>query len=97
MTATESPDGRYLHYAKDAAAPSSIWRVPVEGGTEDRIADGLSYSLNFVVGDRGLYFAAVPDGADKASIDFSEFATGKRRSVPRLGRPGCGCDVSCRK
>ena len=84
-TATESPDRRYLYYAKDSASsPSSIWRVPVEGGKEERIADGLSYSLNFVVGERGLYFLAVGDAPHKTSIDFFEFATGARTTIVDL-------------
>ena len=68
--ATESPDRRYLYYAKDFSSPGSIWRVPVEGGTEERIAEGLSDPENFVVGDRGLYFLAVGDARHKTSIDF---------------------------
>jgi hypothetical protein len=47
----------------------------------------LTYSLNFVVGDRGLYFLAVGDGPHKASIDFFEFATGSRRPIIDLQRP----------
>ena len=86
-TATESPDGRYLYYAKDFSSPGSIWRVPVEGGREGRIAEGLSDPLNFVVGDRGLYFVAVGDARHKTSIDFFEFATGSRRTVVDLGKP----------
>ena len=83
-TATESPDGRYLYYAKDASSPTSIWRVPVEGGAEERVTDGLSYSLNFVVTDRGLYFLAVGDAPEKTSIDFFEFATGRRTRIVDL-------------
>jgi len=83
-TATESPDGRYLYYAKDARSPTSIWRVPVEGGAEERVIDGLSYSLNFVVTDRGLYFLAVGDAPEKTSIDFFEFATGRRTRIVDL-------------
>ena len=54
--ATESRDG-FLYYAKQVAA--SIWRVPVDGGAEVHVVDGLSYSLNFAVGERGLYFVAL--------------------------------------
>jgi Tol biopolymer transport system component/predicted Ser/Thr protein kinase len=83
-TATESPDGRYLYYAKDCSSPTSIWRMPVEGGAEERVADGLSYSLNFVVAGRGLYFLAVEDAPEKTSIDFFEFATGTRTRIVDL-------------
>src|SRR4030095_12168490 len=82
--AAESPDRRYLYYANDFSSPSSIWRVPVEGGREEPIAAGLSYSLNFVVGDRGLYFLAAGDARHKTSIDFLEFATGSRTTIADL-------------
>jgi eukaryotic-like serine/threonine-protein kinase len=83
-TATESPDGRYLYYAKDFSSPSSIWRVPIGGGREERIVDGLSYALNFVVGDRGLFFVTAGHARNKASIDFFEFATGSRTTIVDL-------------
>jgi hypothetical protein len=61
--------------------------VPVGGGTEERVAGGLSYSLNFVVPDRGLYFLAVGDAPNETSIDFFEFATGERTRIVDLGKP----------
>jgi Tol biopolymer transport system component len=87
LTATESPDGRFLYYAKHEGLPTSIWRVPLGGGEEKLIADGLSYALNFVVGDRGLYFLAVGNAQNKTSIDFFEYATGKRTTLLNLGKP----------
>jgi Tol biopolymer transport system component len=86
LTATESPDGRFLYYAKHEGLPTSIWRVPLAGGKEKSIADGLSYALNFVVGARGLYFLAVGDAPNKTSIDFVEYATGKRTTLLNLGK-----------
>ena len=82
-TATESPDRRYLYYAKDFSSPGSIWRVPVEGGREERIADGLSYSLNFVVGDRGLFswLPAMRDMKHRSIFSSSRPAHGSRSST----------------
>ena len=60
---------------------------PIEGGAEERVADGLSYSLNFVVADRGLYFLTVRDAPEKTSIDFLEFATGTRTRIVDLRKP----------
>jgi Tol biopolymer transport system component len=87
LTATESPDGRFLYYAKDEGSPTSIWRVPVGGGEEKLMVDGLSYALNFVAGDRGLYFLAVVNASNQSSIDFFEYATGKRTTLLKLGKP----------
>jgi Tol biopolymer transport system component/DNA-binding winged helix-turn-helix (wHTH) protein len=86
MTPAESPDGRFLYYAKDAGSPTSIWRIPIGGGEETKIADGLSYSTNFVVAERGLYFLAVGGAPHDTSIDFYEFATGKRTRLLVVGK-----------
>ncbi len=87
LTATESPDGSFLYYAKDARSPTTIWRVPVGGGMETQVVDRLSYSINFVVADRGLYFVAVGDTPEQTSIDFVDFSTSRRTSLVRLGKP----------
>jgi hypothetical protein len=50
------------------------------------IVDGLSYAANFVVGDRGLYFLALGNAPYKTSIDFLEYATGKRTTLINLGK-----------
>ena len=86
LAAIESRDG-FLYYSKDAATPSSIWRVPVDGGAEVPVVDGLSYSNNFAVGERGLYFVAVGDTEEKPSVDFFDVATGKRSRLVRLDKP----------
>jgi Tol biopolymer transport system component/DNA-binding winged helix-turn-helix (wHTH) protein len=85
-TATESVDGRYLYFSKYDDSPTAIWRMPTGGGDERLVVDDLSYSLNFVVGDKGLYFIAVGDTPAKTSIDFYEFATGKRTTLLTLGK-----------
>jgi Tol biopolymer transport system component len=94
-TATESPDRRFLYYAKQSAG-RSIWRVPVEGGEETPVVEGLSHSLNFVVAERGLYLLAGRSIARlPASIDFFEYATGKRMTRLALGTAaGAGMALS---
>ena len=84
-TATESLDRRFLYYAIHRA-PSAIWRVPVDGGDEQPVVEGLSYPLNFVVGTRGIYFLAIGDVPNETSIDFFEFATGRRKTLLKLGK-----------
>jgi Tol biopolymer transport system component len=85
MTPAESPDGRFVYYASDGS-PTSLWRLPVGGGEETKIADGLSHAQNFVVARRGIYFLAVGDAPHKTSIDFYEFATGRRTTLLSLGK-----------
>jgi Tol biopolymer transport system component/DNA-binding winged helix-turn-helix (wHTH) protein len=86
LTAEESPDRRTLYYAK-AGSPSTIWSVPLDGGDDVQLLDGLSYADNFVVGDRGIYFLAVGDLPTKTSIDFFEFSTGRRATLAKVGKP----------
>jgi hypothetical protein len=83
--ARESPNGRFLYYAKPAF-PTTIWRIPIGGGEEEHVADGLSFPLNFVVGTRGLYFVAVDDAPSRMSIDFVDFATGRRTTLATIGK-----------
>jgi len=83
--ARESPDGRFLYYAKPGM-PSTIWRIPIGGGEEEHVADGLSFPMNFVVGTRGLYFVAVGDAPSKMSIDFVDFGTGRRRTLATIAK-----------
>jgi Tol biopolymer transport system component/DNA-binding winged helix-turn-helix (wHTH) protein len=86
IAAVESRDG-YLYYAKDAPSPPSIWRVPVDGGgAEEPVVDGLSYSINFAVGTRGLYFVALNDTAAGPSVDFFDFSTRRRSTLVRLDK-----------
>ncbi len=84
--AIESPNG-FLYYAKSAGSPSSIWRVPIAGGAEVPLVDGLSYSLNFAVSARGLYFVALNQTPDRPSVDFLDFRTGQRSTLVRLDKP----------
>ncbi len=39
-----------------------------------------------MVADRGIYFLALGDTAQKTSIDFFEFATGRRTTVLNVGK-----------
>jgi Tol biopolymer transport system component/DNA-binding winged helix-turn-helix (wHTH) protein len=84
--AIESGDG-FLYYAKRPESPSSIWRVPVDGGAEVAVVDGLSYSINFAVTARGLYFVAINGTPDHPSVDFLDFRSGQRSTLVRLDKP----------
>ena len=66
---------------------TTIWRLPLDGGDEVQLVDGLSYQVNFVVADRGIYFLAVGNLPTQTSIDFLEFSTGRRATLAKVGRP----------
>ena len=86
QSAQESPDRRFLYYAKNGS-PTTIWRVSLDGTDDRALLDGVSYPNNFVVGDRGIYFLAVGDAPTKTSIDFFEFSTGHRTTLAKVGKP----------
>jgi Tol biopolymer transport system component len=83
--AQESIDKQFLYYAKPST-PTEIWRVPVAGGEEQRVVGGLSRPMNFVVVEHGIYFIAVGDAPSKTSVDFFDFATGKRKMLAPIGK-----------
>jgi Tol biopolymer transport system component len=86
-TAIESPDGRYLYYARNDPSGCAVWRVPVGGGEEQPVVDGLSHPLNFVVATRGIYFLGVGNRRNETSLDFYDYASGKRSKLVTVGKP----------
>ncbi len=69
----ESPDGKYLYYTKAGFSPG-IWKMPVEGGEETPVLQGLRlYHSAWAVVDDGIYFINDPPGA----IEFFSFATNR--------------------
>jgi hypothetical protein len=52
-----------------------------------QVVDRLSYPLNFVVSDNGIYFVAVGDAPSRTSIDFFDFRTGTRTTLTTIGKP----------
>jgi Tol biopolymer transport system component/DNA-binding winged helix-turn-helix (wHTH) protein len=82
--AFESADARWLYYAKETR-PISIWRVPVEGGEETKILDGLSDYFNFAVTAKGIYLLALR--GPNPSIEFFDLATHKTTLLHTLDRP----------
>jgi Tol biopolymer transport system component len=82
----ESPDGLWLYYAKDPASPTSIWKVPVAGGTEVKVLDGLSYSLNFAVAEKGIYFLSVGDKPNASNLEFYDLHTGSRARLRTIDK-----------
>jgi Tol biopolymer transport system component len=86
VAASESPDGKFLFYAKAPVIPTAIWRVPISGGEETLVADGLSYSLNFAVAKHGLYFVEL-DGTNRTSVVLVDYRTGKQTTLAVVGKP----------
>jgi len=49
--------------------------------------ENLSYSLKFSVSDRGFYFLFLNGAPSKTSVEFFDFATGKRNTLMKAGKP----------
>jgi Tol biopolymer transport system component len=95
-TALESPDGKWLYYAKGdlPASTTTLWKMPVNGGEEDQVLPAVFWRDFFPVKD-GIYFIPMPRGYRKSSIQFLNFATGKVKVVaPMSGPPAEGLSVS---
>ena len=84
IAASEAADG-FLYYARAGQSPTSIWRMPVAGGPETLVVEGLSYSVNFAVGDRGLYFVSTGESIYDAAVEYLEFGSLTRTRLAGLG------------
>ena len=74
----ESPDGRWLYYAKRPRF--DLWKAPVAGGAETRVLENLSYCYNYVPTSQGVYFVRAGlanNGPAETAVAYLDFATGK--------------------
>jgi hypothetical protein len=84
FAAFESPDARYVYYAKGQNAPG-IWRVPVEGGEETQVLDqpiagGWGY---WAVVDSGIYFINI-EVKSHPILEFFSFVTGQVKQITAM-------------
>jgi Tol biopolymer transport system component len=73
FAAFESPDERFLYYAKGLTVPG-LWRVPVDGGEEVEVINSLEagYWGYWVVLENGIYYL---DTTTKPGIAFFDLTT----------------------
>ena len=83
--AVESKDGRFLYYAK-SGYDTELWRRGVNGGREELILPSLSTSDNFAVMREGIVFIPRIDVAQRSTIEFLDFSTGKSKVLMRLNK-----------
>jgi Tol biopolymer transport system component/DNA-binding winged helix-turn-helix (wHTH) protein len=83
FAALESYDGKALYYSRFEGG--GIWRVPVDGGSEDRITEALhrGYWGHFAVSEAGLYLLDV-DVNPSPTILYYNFQTRQLTPVLRL-------------
>jgi Tol biopolymer transport system component len=83
FAAFESYSGKMLYYSRFEGG--GIWRVPVDGGPEERITEGLhlAYWGDFAVTEAGLYLLDV-DADPSPTILYYNFQTRQLTPVLRL-------------
>jgi Tol biopolymer transport system component len=94
----ESPDGKFLYYARDHVN-TSLWRVPAEGGEEVKILDELAGSDFFDVADDGIYFLPFweyyPSRPPPIPVQFHRFGARNSETVGEIWlQPTLGFSVS---
>ena len=95
LHAEESVDQKWVYYSKNAESPTSIWKVPRDGGEETLVIDGLSYSTNFMPAEKGIYFISGKLGSDgRAAIEFYDFSTSRRKVLAAIDKPTWGIALS---
>lgn len=82
-----SPDGKFVYYAKGPTV-SGLWRVPVEGGAEEKVLDQLCAGCwgLWAVSDHGIYFAVDPAGNHR-TIQYFDFRAKKISPVFAPSKP----------
>ena len=83
LHAEESADRKWLYYSKNADSPSSVWRVPRDGGEETLAIDGFELFDELRNYPRKESISSpVSAGSDgRAAIEFYDFSTGKTKSA----------------
>lgn len=81
-------------YAKTAARPTSLWRVPAWGGEEIEIFSGLKSWANFAVLGNGIYFRPEDPAPNGFWVQFYDFRTKRVSTVREVNnRAGTGLAV----
>jgi Tol biopolymer transport system component len=90
FNAFESPDGRYLYYGRSEQGRSFVYRMPVEGGTDERLFESLINWASLAMGSRHMFFVRgqTPEGSGYGTeIHSYELASGQIRKVAETGMP----------
>ena len=85
----ESPDGKWFYFIRGAA--NSVWRMPVEGGSEEdaELVLESTHEGSYEVVEDGVYFVPPSKGND-FSLHFLRFATGAVEPIHDFERQPVG-------
>jgi Tol biopolymer transport system component len=82
----ESPDGKFLYYAKSLIS-GAVWRVSVAGGEEQPVHESvraLRFPPNFAVAAQGIYSASSADPLHGFNLQLYRLATGGLETLGRI-------------
>ena len=88
FAAAESPDGKFLYYAKGRSLPG-LWRMPLRGGSEEPVLPALGPGRwgYWAVTRDGIYYADRAPGNSGQGIYYFNPATRRTALVLRLEKP----------
>jgi eukaryotic-like serine/threonine-protein kinase len=76
LNAQESPDGRYVYFAREWGF-TSVWRTPSSGGPEERVVENLAAPLDFEIRPQGIYCVQRPASPGAGWVQFYSFEGGQ--------------------
>ncbi|MEO8369007.1 MAG: protein kinase [Candidatus Solibacter sp.] len=87
FAAFESPDGKYLYYAKGRGV-AGLWRKRLPAGAEELVLEDLKPGFwgYWAVVEDGIYFANPPGPGGAGGVFFYDLATRKTRLVSRMDK-----------
>ncbi|MBM3794034.1 MAG: hypothetical protein FJW31_08180 [Acidobacteria bacterium] len=80
-----SPDCAWLYFIRDIGR-GGLWRRPIAGGPENRVAESV-YRSSYAVTSRGAYYCTWPGPAGLSSIRWTDPSTGSSREIYAPPKP----------
>jgi Tol biopolymer transport system component len=86
-----SPNGDVIYYARSSALSGDVWAVPVQGGEERKVVDGV-YRYSFAPAPEGLYFVSAAR-FQKRSAALSSSPREQSPTILTLNDPESGARI----
>jgi serine/threonine protein kinase len=87
-----SPDGTWLYFVRNTGA-GGLWRMPIEGGAEERLAETV-YRYNYFPVEQGVYYATGAASDHSSMVRYLDFTTRKVTDIIKVEQIDLGLAVS---
>jgi Tol biopolymer transport system component len=93
FAAFESPDAKYVYYAKGRSVPG-LWRIALDTGREEPVLDRIEPGFwgYWAIGKTGIYFVERTDYRSPATLNFFDLATRTATKLYTLDKPPIPAD-----